>query len=228
MIPKSKIYSGDTSEYGQRSVLKRIEALFLDDIGKVVTRDRIIRAARDPKTGRDPENWHRRLSESRTDHGYTILSRRDWNELGVQEYVMPTSERRPEADKRTRPSSGCWTEVLRNAAYRCEWVRNGVPCGLADGEIDPVGGGAVKPTPDHLNPHSLNPDADPDVPSRWEALCGRHQVMKKNYWDGMTGKLNIMGMLQSVGKKQKREALEFLPSHFGLERIRRTMNRREK
>lgn len=118
MIPNSKIYSSDTSEYRQRSVLKRIEALFLDNIGKVVTRDQIIRAARDPQTGRDPENWHQRLSELRTDHGYTILSRRDWNELGMQEYVMPTPERRPEAGKRTRPSSDCWAEVLRHAEYR--------------------------------------------------------------------------------------------------------------
>lgn len=49
MIPKSKIYSSGTSGYGQRSVLKRIEALFLDNLGKVVTRDQIIGAARDPK-----------------------------------------------------------------------------------------------------------------------------------------------------------------------------------
>lgn len=86
----------------------------------------------------------------------------------------------------------------------------------------------MKLTPDHLNPHSLSPDADPDDPSQWQALCGRHQVMKKNYWDGMTGKLNILGMLQSVGERQKREALDFLLAHFGLETIRKTMDRREK
>lgn len=39
----------------------------MDNIGKVVTREQIIKVATDPKTGRIPENWHQRLSELRTD-----------------------------------------------------------------------------------------------------------------------------------------------------------------
>jgi len=69
-----KIYGKLKGEYVQKSVKKRIEALFLDNIGKVLTREQIIKAATDPKTGRQPENWHQRLSELRTDDGYTILS----------------------------------------------------------------------------------------------------------------------------------------------------------
>jgi hypothetical protein len=55
----------------------RIEALFLNNLGKVVTREQIQAAATDPVTKRTPENWHQRLSEVRTDSGYTILSWRD-------------------------------------------------------------------------------------------------------------------------------------------------------
>ncbi|RIQ21623.1 restriction endonuclease, partial [Salmonella enterica subsp. enterica serovar Newport str. CFSAN000835] len=68
----SKIYSQDTTVYSQESVSKRIEALFLNNIGKIVTREQIIRAATNPITGKQPENWHQRLSELRTDKGYTL------------------------------------------------------------------------------------------------------------------------------------------------------------
>lgn len=61
--------------YNQRSVRARIEAFFLDNVGKVATREQIIQVATDLRTGRVPENWHQRLSELRTDYGYTILSR---------------------------------------------------------------------------------------------------------------------------------------------------------
>jgi hypothetical protein len=54
--------------------------------------------------------------------------------------------------------------------------------------IDPIGGGTVK-TPDHVTPHAVDPNSDPENPNQWQALCGRHQVMKKNFWDGATGKV---------------------------------------
>jgi hypothetical protein len=86
---------------------------------------------------------------------------------------------------------------------------------LKEGDIDPVGGGRVKLTPDHKSPHSINPNADPSEPNQWRALCGRHQVMKKNYWDNRTGKLNIAGILQAASEKEKRAALNLLLKYFG-------------
>lgn len=58
--------------YEQPSIRARLEAFFLDNLGKVAT---------NPKTGRVPENWHQRLSELRTDKGYTILSWRNRGDL---------------------------------------------------------------------------------------------------------------------------------------------------
>ena len=219
MIPKSKIYSDDAADYTQKTVRERVEALFLNNIGKIVTRGQIIKAATDPKTGKQPENWHQRLSELRTDRGYTILSWRDWNQLAPQEYVMPTADRRDGAGRRVLPSRACWQAVILRANNRCEWREDGVPCGLAEGAIDHVGGGTVKLTPDHVTPHSLHPNTDPDDTTKWLALCGRHQVMKKNYWDGTTGKLNVLGILQNVSVGQKREALQFLLSYFEMQAI---------
>ena len=69
--------------YRQKSIRARIEAFFLDNLGKVATREQWINVATDPATSRVPENWHQRLSELRTDRGYTILSWRNRGDLRV-------------------------------------------------------------------------------------------------------------------------------------------------
>ena len=99
----SKIYGEYKGPYRQKSVKKRIEALFLDNLGKVLDRELIQRAARDPKTKKEPENWHQRLSELRTDEGYTILSWRNRGDLKVQEYLMPNATKRRKAESASGP-----------------------------------------------------------------------------------------------------------------------------
>ena len=69
-----KIYGEVKRSYNQKSIKKRIEALFLDNLGKILLSEQIIEVARDPVTQKAPENWHQRLSELRTDAGYTILA----------------------------------------------------------------------------------------------------------------------------------------------------------
>jgi len=215
MIPLEKIYSADETEYSQSSVRKRLEAFFLANVGLVVTREQLLRVARDPRTGKEPENWHQRLSELRTDAGYTILSNRDWKALTPQEYCLASIEQRAIASKRIRPSKATWKAVLERAGHACEWKEDGFSCQLAEGAIDPIGGGTVRLTPDHVTPHSVDPNSDPSDPNQWQALCGRHQVMKKNFWDGATGKVNLTAILQAAGLEQKREALSFLKQFFG-------------
>lgn len=217
MIPDNKKYSVDESEYKQKSVSKRIEALFLNNIGLVVTRQQILKVARDPVTGIVRENWHQRLSELRTDKGYTILAKRDRQDLLPEEYLMPHTNRREIAGKRVLPTGACWNTVLERAGHCCEWSEDGQPCKLEQDTIDPVGGGTVKLTPDHVTPHSINPNTDVNDHLQWLALCGRHQVMKKNYWDSGSGKINVLGILQAAGKAQKQEALDFLLGYFGYE-----------
>ncbi len=211
----AKRYGKLKGPYAQETVRGRIEAFFLDNLGKVVTREQILEVAKDPKTGRAPENWHQRLSELRTDAGYTILSWRNQGDLKVSEYMMPTAEKRPQAAKRVKPTPETWQQVLKNANYRCQWQEGGHTCGLRDGDIDPVGGGTVKLTHDHRQPHSVNPDADPTDPTKWQALCGRHQVMKKNYWDDTTGWLNVYAIVQSASHAEKKRVYEFLKKFFG-------------
>ena len=201
--------------YTQRSIRARIEAFFLDNLGKVATREQLVQVAADPKTGRAPENWHQRLSELRTEKGYTILSWRNRGDLRVSEYMMPNAERRSTAARRTRPNAATWKQVLTLHHHRCAWTEAGVACGLRNGDIDPVGGGAVKLTPDHRTPHALHAEVDPRDPTKWQPLCGRHQVMKKNYWDDETGWLNVVAIVQSASEEQKREVFAFLKRYFG-------------
>lgn len=210
-----KIYGEVKGPYTQRSVKRRIEALFLDNLGKVLTSYQIIKVSTDPQTGKEPENWHQRLSELRTDDGYTILSWRNRGDLKVQEYLMPDSKKRPKAGKRVRPTDATWLAVLKRAGYACEWDEGGNTCGLKDGDVDPVGGGRVRLTPDHKNPHSLNPEADPGDPAQWQALCGRHQVTKKNYWESTTGKINTYAIVQYAPEKEKKAVFDFLLEYFG-------------
>lgn len=84
-----------------------------------------------------------------------------------------------------------------------------------DGDIDPIGGGTVKLTPDHKKPHSINPDSDPTNPDQWQPLCGRHQVMKKNFWDHETGWLNVYAIIQAAKESEKRKVYDFLKIYFG-------------
>jgi hypothetical protein len=208
-------YGSIKGPYAQRSISARIEALFLDNLGKIVTREMIVKVATDPNTGKVPENWHQRLSELRTNKGYTILTYRDRSDLKVSEYLLLTAEKRDVAGKRVRPTLTTWSKVLARAGSACEWSEAGTACGLKEGEQDPVGGGTVRLTPDHKKPHSIHPNSDPGNPDAWQALCGRHQVMKKNYWDSFSGKLNVLAILQAATDREKRAAFDFLLGYFG-------------
>lgn len=209
-----KRYAKVKGPYLQKSVKDRIRALFLDNIDRVVTREQILEVAKDPQTGRTPENWHQRLSELRTDEGYTILSWRNRGDLKISEYLMPTAEKRSTASKRVKIDPETWERVLRRADYRCEWRDGEMVCGLREGDVDPVGGGRVKLTPDHKRPHAVDPESDPQDVDAWQALCGRHQVVKKNYWDHTTGRLNVYAIVQAASEEEKRRVYEFLQEYF--------------
>ena len=210
-----KVYGKVKKKYKQASIKQRIEALFLDNIGKIITREQILQVATDPITGKQPENWHQRLSELRTDDGYTILSWRNRGWLRVEEYLMTSADKRLQAGKRVRPTKETWERILDKARHCCEWKEDGKACKLKENEIDPIGGGKVKLTPDHKKPHSINPESAPTDPKQWQALCGRHQVMKKNYWNSSTGKMNVYAIMQSATTIEKEIIFKFLLDYFG-------------
>src|SRR5439155_8902956 len=151
----------------------------------------------------------------RTNYGYTILSSRDTEALGLSEYMLASADKRQVAGRRVTIKPATWKKVLERAGHACEGEDGGQRCGLKAGEKDPVGGGTVKLTADHRRPHSVDPKADPDDPAAWQALCGRHQVVKKNFWDHSTGKLNVYAIVQAAPDSVPREVYEFLREYFG-------------
>ncbi|MGA7477050.1 MAG: restriction endonuclease [Thermoplasmata archaeon] len=204
-----------TKTYAQKSIRDRLEAFLLDNVGKVVTRDQLLEVAKDPTTGEEPENWHQRISELRTDSGYRILSHRDDRRIAVSEYLLASTAKSPVFNKRVRPTPAVWAAVLDRAGGACEWEEDGIRCELKEGDTDPIGGGTVHLTPDHSNPHSLQAGADPQDPLQWRALCGRHQVMKKNFWDSTTGRINYIGIVQAARVEDKQAIFDFLKTYFG-------------
>lgn len=218
-------YCGKPKKYTQSSIIQRLENFFLDNIGHIITNAQLIEVAKDPSTGKEPENWHQRLSELRTNKGYTILSKRDRDFLAVGEYLMLTSQKRPEAGNRVLPTPATWQAVLNRSKNKCEWTEGGHVCGLSNGDIDPIGGGTVKLTPDHKMPHSINPNSDPENPEQWQSLCGRHQVVKKNYWDSNTGKINVVAIMQSLPRSEKETALSFLVDFFGADDVAKSLSK---
>lgn len=188
------------------SARDRIRTLFLNNIGQVVTRAQIVAAANGEVSGKDVENWHQRLSELRTDEGYTILTNRDRSSLKPGQYLMETNVTRQVKKRRYDPATKAKL-IAENPV--CQWPG----CGLREGTIDPVGGGTVRLQMDHVTPHNMDSDS-PVSAEGWQLLCGRHQVMKKNFWDDATGKLNIIAILQAATWHDKQEALRFLETAF--------------
>jgi hypothetical protein len=45
-------------------------------------------------------------------------------------------------------------------------------------------------------------------------------VVKKNYWDNTTGKLNVYAVVQAAKEQEKREVLAFLLDYFEMEKER--------
>lgn len=211
-MPRS---SKKKTRHERNSIRDRLEKFFLRNVGKTVTRTQLQEVARDPVTKKVPENWHQRLSELRTDYGYNIQSNRDTKDLGISEYRLVSAQRREVAGKRVKIRPEAWAIVLERAGHSCEWTDQDLRCGLKAGEQDPVGGGTVKLTPDHKTPHSVNPNPDPNSPDDWLALCGRHQVVKKNFWDHRSGKLNVYAIVQAAPREEKKAVYEFLKSYFG-------------
>ncbi len=203
-----KRLTGLIKKYSQRSIKKRIEAFFLDNIGIVVTDEHLKKVAKDPKTGKDHARWHQRISELRVDDGYTILSYRDDPALKTGEYCLVSDKKRETAKARKKIDAKIKAMLLR-ASPVC--VYSG--CGLREGETDPIGGGTVRLQVDHKTAHDHD-DHDGDNLENYQLLCGRHNVTKKNLWDDKTGKLNIRAILQFISKSEKKAAFEWLQSYF--------------
>jgi len=133
------------------SIRRRIAAVILDNLGKVVAREQLIEGAIDPRTGRRPENWHQRVLELHIAKGYTILSWCNRGELRIAENLMPTDQRIEIAARHPRPTADTGEKVLSIYDRRHARTESDICCGLRDGDSDPLvgGDGRARPRPSH-------------------------------------------------------------------------------
>jgi hypothetical protein len=192
-------------------VKARIRAFLIANAGRVVTREQIQDAAKDPETGRVPENWHQRLSELRVDEGYDILSWRDREFLKPWQYLLDGAEPRRVAKPREYLSADEKEQLFERDGRKCQWPG----CQLGQGDRDPVGGGMVVLTADHKSPHSLPGGQWTGTLDDWQTLCARHQQEKKNFIDDRSGRHNLRELVRAAGRKVKAEILADLKAYFG-------------
>lgn len=193
------------------SVRGRIREFLILHGGKVVTREQIQEAARDPETGKVPENWHQRLSELRVDEGYDILSWRDRESLKPSEYLLESTTPKRAPKPRAHLSATERSKLFERDGYCCQWPG----CLLKAGAIDPIGGGTVVLTADHRTPHSLPGGQWTGTLDDWQTLCARHQQEKKNFIDDRTGRKNLRELVRAASAKEKRVIFEDLKAYFG-------------
>ncbi len=198
------------------SARDRIRAFFLKNVGKVVTKEMIQKAATNPETGVVPENWHQRLSELRVDEGYIILSWRDRSFLKPGQYLLENATPTGIIKKRAVLSTAEREELFQRDSHSCKWPG----CGLKKGMVDSVGGGMVVLTADHLTPHSVA-DVTTHSLDEWQTLCARHQQEKKNLIDDRTGRKNLRELVRNAPKEIKLQILRDLEEFFKESRKRK-------
>lgn len=192
------------------SVKSRIREFLIEHVGVVVAREEIQEAARDPETGKVPENWHQRLSELRVDEGYDILSWRDRKQLRPGEYLLEVAQPTRAPKPRKYLNKKDKQELFERDGYACQWP----DCELRHGDTDPVGGGKVVLTADHRSPHSLPGSNWTGTLEDWQTLCARHQQDKKNLIDDRTGRRNVRELVRVAGEDVKRQIYEDLMTYF--------------
>lgn len=195
------------------NVRGRIRNFLIKKVGKVVTREQVQQAAKDPKTGKVPENWHQRLSELRVDEGYDILSWRDRKFLKPGQYLLEsaTPKRVPKPREHLTPAER--KQLFVRDGNRCQWPG----CDLVAGAIDSTGGGTVVLTADHRSPHSLPGGQWTGTLDDWQTLCARHQQEKKNFIDDRTGRKNLKELVRAAPEAEKRLIFEDLKAYFSTE-----------
>ncbi len=202
-----------TKKKKSSNVRGRIRDFLVTNVGRVVTRHEIQKAATDPETGKAPENWHQRLSELRVDEGYDILSWRDREALKPGQYVLEAANPKRVAKPRAHLTPDERTRLFARDGQRCQWPG----CSLPAGATDPVGGGTVVLTADHKSPHSLAGGLWTGTLDDWQTMCARHQQEKKNFIDDRTGRRNLRELVRAASKGEKRLIFDDLKAYFGEE-----------
>lgn len=185
---------------------QRILDLFLQNVGRKVTKEQIIEAA-------GISEWARRVRELRDEFGWEILSFKDQpGKLKPGEYILASGKPRPTAKQR-KIGKDQWYRILDRDGHRC------LSCGRGPGDPHPLDPDRrVKLVVDHIVPISVaeREGIDPYGDENLQTLCDVCNEGKWNKYIGRVGKArtNLLALVRHAPLEEQREIYEALRRIF--------------
>lgn len=183
---------------GKVSIKERFRYLFTHNLRRRFSRDQLQEVA-----GRDKPRWHQRISELRTDDGYTIKQARHEN---TSWYAMP------HADCRDMTASRFPLDKYRDGLIE----RDGDTCALCcvkDGEMSERTTTKVTLQPDHIIPHA---HGGKDSMSNLQLLCQPCNLFKKEHY--RPPEKTVLAAVSLADRHTKLLVYEKLQAEFAEER----------
>ncbi len=189
------------------SARERIKNLFLNNIGKTVTKEQISIEA-------DISEWARRVRELRDEFGYEIKSHKEMpGELKPGEYLLENPKPNPKAKER-KISKDQYFRVLNRDGHCC------LSCGRKPGDKHPTNANKlIKLVIDHVYPISdaEKYNVDPYSDGNLQTLCDFCNEGKWNKFSGKIGESreNLTALVRHASKEEQMRVYDMLKKIFG-------------
>jgi len=181
------------------SASKRIQKLFLANIGKVLKSDEIRDVAK-------INSYARRVRELREEKGWPILTHHDRENLKPGEYLldkMPPDK--PDVSFARSMSARIRAQVLDRNGFTCQM------CGLTPGDVDPATGRKVRLHIGHIKDKSLG---GKDELTNLRALCSTCNQGAKNRTLEKPERIWLLTQIRRAGIDEQKAVYEWLRSKF--------------
>jgi hypothetical protein len=187
------------------SARERIKQLFLENIGQVISKERIADVA-------GIAEWARRIRELRDEYGYRIKSHKDLPELKPGEYLLDDPIPSPKAKER-KIGKDQYYRIFNRDGHRC------LSCGKEPGDPHPIDPSkTIKLVVDHVTPisdaekYGIDPYADENL----QTLC---DFCNEGKWNKFVGSVkgarpNLTALVRHAPKKEQKEVYEILKRIF--------------
>lgn len=182
------------------SAKAKLKAFFLENIGVVLDKDQLHKAA-------GISEWARRVRELRDEEGWEILTHHDRGDLKPGEYVLASiPPERPDVQFQRGISAKLRAEVLDRNGFTCQM------CGLSPGEVDPATGRKVRLHIGHILDKS---QGGLDELGNLRTLCSTCNQGAKNVTHQPPTWIWLSQQIRRATEADQRKAYDWLKRKFG-------------
>lgn len=175
----------------------RIRDFFIENVGRVVTTQRIRRIG-------GISEYARRIRELRDEEGYQIKSHVDRADLKPGQYILETTVRKPVIARTISPQLR--NEILERNGFTCQL------CGAGPGDQDPFNPNRkVRLHIDHIKPIS---QGGTDDKANLRVLCSACNQGRSNVQPPSDTALNILARIRKLSRSAQEEIYNFLRNKF--------------